>query len=86
MLLRSIWMQSIVTDNIMRGMLIDNEFELGETVYLKTDIEQLKRIVTKIGVQMGGLLTYQLCCGTEDGCHYECEISREQHAVLIGVS
>jgi hypothetical protein len=57
-------------------MVIDNAYELGQIVYLVTDSDQKRRVVTQIRVA-NNCLTYQLSCGTYDSCHYECEISTE---------
>lgn len=58
-------------------MVIDNEFQLGQTVYLKTDMEQLPRMVTLIQVNPLGHL-YYLSCGPISSWHYEIEISAER--------
>lgn len=58
------------------AMVIDNCFELGEFVYLKTDAEQERRIVTEISVRPTGIL-YRLTFGTIESYHYDIEISRE---------
>ena len=57
-------------------MVIDNKFSLKQTVYLITDNDQKRRIVTKIMVNPNGI-AYQLSCGASDSDHYECEISEE---------
>lgn len=57
-------------------MVIDNKFSLNQIVYLITDSEQKRRIVTKIMVNPNGI-SYQLSCGASDSDHYECEISEE---------
>lgn len=57
-------------------MVIDNKFSLKQTVYLITDNDQKRRIVTKIMVNPNGI-SYQLSCGASDSDHYECEISEE---------
>lgn len=61
----------------MTMMLIDNEFSIGETVYLRTDAEQEPRIVTKLLVSPLGV-TYCLSLGERDTCHYAVEITRER--------
>lgn len=58
-------------------MIIDNCYELGDTVYLKTDTEQLQRIVTRIDVTPKCLL-YRLSCGVVDSCHYDFELTSEK--------
>lgn len=63
------------------AMIIDNKYEFGQTVYLKTDPDQLPRIVTRFQVTPMGVF-YGLCSGTNDTWHYEMEISDEINAVL----
>ena len=53
-------------------MVIDNEFDIKQVVYLKTDIEQKPRIVTGLLVSETSIV-YELSCG-EDSCnsfHFE---------------
>jgi SNF family Na+-dependent transporter len=54
---------------------IEVEYNIGDIVYLKTDREQLERIVTAIKITAMGQLLYQLCQGTQVGDHYGIEIS-----------
>ena len=59
-------------------MVIENKFEIGETVYLKTDINQYERLVTRLEVTSGNLL-YCTALGDSDGIwHYDFELSREK--------
>ena len=62
-------------------MVIDNKFEYGQTVYLKTDKEQLPRIVTAIHLR-GQNITYCLSQGTNETTHHDIEISEEVNIVL----
>lgn len=59
-------------------MLIDNSYNIGEEVYLKTDEEQLVRIITGIQVRDSGLL-YALSLSTVETWHYDFEISKEKN-------
>lgn len=61
----------------MSMMVIDNKFELGETVFLMTDPEQFPRIVTALSVNPNGII-YKLAQGVNESYHYDCEISREK--------
>lgn len=63
-------------------MVIDNKFELGDMVYLKTDPDQRERIVSKISVLPNGLLAYELSHNTSTSMHYNFEISLEKNIVL----
>jgi len=58
-------------------MKIDNKFSLGEIVYLVTDNDQLKRIVTAIIVCNNNALLYELSCGKDASKHYDYEISSD---------
>ena len=49
-------------------------YELGQDVYLKTDPEQLKRMVVQIRKDFNGIV-YVLVCGPETTIHFEAEIS-----------
>lgn len=62
-------------------MIIDTVFEIGETVYLKTDKEQLPRIVYSITVYKLGYF-YELACGVNTSKHCDFEISSEINTVL----
>jgi len=61
-------------------MLIENKFELGQTVYLKTDNDQSERMVIGISVRPSGLL-YELSFGSVCSWHYEMEISEEKNVL-----
>jgi hypothetical protein len=63
-------------------MVIDNKYELGQIVYLKTDVEQFQRIVTMIKACADGGLYYQLSFGKECSDHYEVEITDEKNVEI----
>lgn len=63
-------------------MVIDNKFEIGDFVYLTTDPDQLKRVVTAIKYCKGGELVYGVQCGTVESFHYEFELSTEKDLTL----
>ena len=64
-------------------MCIDNAHEIGDIVYLKTDQDQLPRIVVAIEVYKQGELLYSLMQGTIRSPHYDFEITTEKiHACL----
>jgi len=58
-------------------------FEIGQTVYLKTDIEQRARLITAILFRAGGSITYCLACDIGESWHYGLEISDEQNIMMI---
>ncbi len=62
-------------------MIIKNKFDFGDAVYLVTDNEQNKRLVTGISVYPTGIL-YRLVSYTTETWHYEFEISVERDMLL----
>jgi hypothetical protein len=62
-------------------MVIDNKFSIGQIVYLVTDSEQLKRIVSRIIVTPTGLV-YELNSGVVQSSHYDFEISDEINVLV----
>jgi hypothetical protein len=58
---------------------IDNKFNIGDIVYLKTDKDQDERIVCAITVYKNGDLVYKLSCGIDDSSHYEFEMTKEKN-------
>ena len=56
-------------------------FNIGDYVYLKTDIDQYKRLVTGYTVRFNEI-TYLLSLGEEESTHYELEISDEIDILL----
>lgn len=64
-------------------MTINNKFKLGEMVYLKTDPEQMARIIISLQISVDGGLLYKLAIGMSEQWHYEAEISRDRDVVLV---
>ena len=62
-------------------MIIDNIYEIGQVVYLKTDTDQIPRIVISISVYKGGELLYKVASGTQTSEHYEFELSKERELI-----
>ena len=57
-------------------MLIDTKFKIGDSVFLITDTEQKKRMVTGYYIRSQSI-TYLLSCGTEESSHYDFEITED---------
>ena len=55
-----------------------SEFKIGEEVYLKTDADQDKAIITEITFRGNGNAVYNINIGSKDSLHYDFEISREK--------
>jgi hypothetical protein len=57
-------------------MFIENNYNIGDIVYLKTDVDQHPRMILSIWVRPTGI-TYELGCGTASSYHFDLEISPE---------
>ena len=62
-------------------IIIDAKYEIGQIVYLKTDKEQLERVVFGYFYD-GTLLLYRLACGTDISQHYDFEMTAEKSIVV----
>ncbi len=56
---------------------IDIKFEIGDLVYLKTDIDQLERMVTKIIIKENKAVEYCVSLCAVDSWHYGVELTSE---------
>jgi hypothetical protein len=63
-------------------MVINNKFEIGETVYQTTDPNQFPRIITRFCVNPEGVITYEIFSGSISSWHYAFELSREKNTIL----
>lgn len=59
-------------------MLIDNKYDIGDEVFLKTDTDQYPRMIISIRVNKYDLV-YELTCGTVTSYHYDFEMSKEKN-------
>jgi len=55
-------------------------FSIGDHVYLKTDVEQLMRIITAICINVSGA-KYLLSYNTSDSWHYDFEFTAERDII-----
>lgn len=62
-------------------MVVNTKFNIGQIVYLKTDKEQLSRIVVRIQIAQMGIL-YCLNQGIIESWHYDFEMTEEVDTVL----
>lgn len=62
-------------------IMIDTSYEIGDTVYLKTDRDQQPRIVTGFCVRSTGI-TVALACGSAESWHYDFEITIEKNVLV----
>jgi hypothetical protein len=63
------------------AIVIDNKWDIGDTVYLKTDKEQLPRIIFRFIVYRNEIL-YELATGTINSSHYDFEISSDKNILI----
>jgi len=71
-------------------MNMKSKFELGDIVYLKTDQEQLSRVVTCVQFSGGSInssvVSYELSQGSSSSEHYDSEITKQiNELVKLGV-
>jgi len=59
-------------------ILVTIDYRIGDFAYLKTDPDQIKRIVTGIDLRPGGASAtkYVLSCGMHESDHFSFEISK----------
>lgn len=62
-------------------MVIDNKYEFGDIVYLKTDRDQFERIVIGIKVSPIGIL-YRVAVGAVETDHYDMELTTEKNIII----
>lgn len=62
-------------------MMIDNRFDIGQLIYIKTDPEQNQRIVTGVCVRPNSIL-YEVSFGASSSSHYDFELSEEKNVLL----
>lgn len=60
---------------------VDNRFDIGETVYLKTDRDQLPRIVFAFIVSQKEII-YRIASGRDISDHYNFELSLEKDVLI----
>jgi hypothetical protein len=60
--------------------MLECKYELGQMVYIKTDKEQMRRMVVSISFRPTGVL-YELNCGVSNSWHYEMEVSEEKDVI-----
>lgn len=65
-------------------MMIDNKYDVGDIVYLKTDQEQLPRMVYCFIVYRNEII-YRLAAGTTTSEHYEFEISYTKNILVDAI-
>ena len=59
------------------------QFEIGHTVYIKTDPDQMERIITEVKLKPNGTIMYEVSCDTISSFHYDFELSTERNIVKL---
>lgn len=68
-------------------MELNNKYNLGQKVFLYTDVDQLARMVTVLQVDLSGALLYKLACGTTETWHFEKEICADKNIdIALGIN
>jgi len=62
-------------------MTIKTKYNIGQVVYLRTDIEQDARIITGITMRYSGVI-YLLTCETLETPHYDFEFSTTRNQLI----
>lgn len=63
-------------------MIIDEKFNMGDIVYLKTDVDQKPRMVTGYKIKPNSELLYCLSCAEDETMHYLMEITIEKDLLV----
>ncbi len=60
-------------------MVINNKYSIGDFVYLATDVDQARRLVTAITVHPNGQIVYTLTYCANASEHYDFEITADEN-------
>lgn len=63
-------------------MNVETKYNIGDVVFLMTDIEQLQRIVTGVLIRPRNAVIYYLTCGDTETTHYELEMVSEKNIMI----
>jgi hypothetical protein len=67
------------------SILVNNEYDFGEVVYLKTDPEQHPAIIFSINIYKAGEIMYEVIRGTVTSKHYDFELTRDKNLIVTYV-
>lgn len=63
-------------------IVVENQYEIGQTVYLRTDTDQVAHIVTAIVINPGNSLSYEIVICNTMSKHNEFELSPEPDHII----
>lgn len=63
-------------------IVIENSFEMGSMIFLKTDPDQRQRQITQIAVGVNGSIRYCIACGNSESWHFEAELTVEKNILV----
>lgn len=63
-------------------MVIENKFEIGQIVFIKTDQDQHARMITQIAVGGKASIRYCIGFGATETWHYDIELSEEKNVLI----
>lgn len=66
-------------------MVIGTKYKIKDIVYLHTDVDQQKRLVTGYTVRESGIV-YLLSCGVNESSHYDFEITEEVNVLITSTN
>lgn len=61
--------------------MIENAFNIGDMVYLKTDRDQYERMIIGIFISPVGI-SYRCAAGNLETNHYEIELAKEKNVMI----
>ena len=63
-------------------MILDNKFDIGDTVYVVTDPEQQPHKVIQIRINQGPSLVYMISALASEYPYYDFELSHEKNILI----
>jgi hypothetical protein len=64
-------------------MVVENKFDIGQVVYLRTDKEQEPCIITCLTVYRDGDVLYEVNRGSHSSRHFDFELSNERNLACL---
>lgn len=68
------------------SMIVNNKYEFGDLLYLKTDTDQELAIITGIKLTPIGNVIYTVSKGSRSSEHYDFELSAEKNILITSTN